>query len=139
MNGSYDELKQSNLDYTKLLQSPMNTIAVHENDSSNKINNSIDQKLSTNIVKLSDKCKVNEDRANPIEVLEVRSSGSVTYDVYLSYFIAGGKIYKILLFFFACIFTQVLVSSGDLWITYWYDSSTIYTSNINTFKYYNIV
>lgn len=127
MEGTHDELKQSNFDYAKLLQSPVNTIDIHKNDSLSKINNNIDKKSSFHPIASSDiKYKFNEDRKKPIERLETRSSGSIAHNVYLSYFIAGGKIYKILLFTFICIFTEVLASSGNLWITYWYNLFTIH-------------
>lgn len=61
--------------------------------------------------------KVQEE---PIEVAETRSSGSISLTVYSSYFSAGGNVCKISFLLFMCVFTQVLASGGDYWITYWY-------------------
>jgi len=55
----------------------------------------------------------------PIEVAETRSSGNISLTVYSSYFSAGGNVCKISFLLFMCIFTQVLASGGDYWITYW--------------------
>jgi len=64
----------------------------------------------------------NEVQEQPVETSENRTSGSVSKSVYSSYFFAGGNSCKIFLFFTICILTQVLVSSGDLWLTYWYNN-----------------
>lgn len=55
----------------------------------------------------------------PIEIAETRSSGNSGFSNYSSYFSAGGHKCKIFLFLFICILTQILSSSGDIWITYW--------------------
>jgi ATP-binding cassette subfamily C (CFTR/MRP) protein 4 len=56
----------------------------------------------------------------PIEIAETRSSGNISLTVYSSYFSAGGNICKITFLLFMCVFTQVLASGGDYWITFWY-------------------
>jgi len=55
----------------------------------------------------------------PIEVAETRSLGNSGFSNYSSYFAAGGHRCKIFLFLLICILTQILSSSGDIWITYW--------------------
>lgn len=55
----------------------------------------------------------------PKEVAETSAYGNSGFSIYSSYFSAGGHNCKILLFLLICIFTQVLSSSGDYWITYW--------------------
>jgi len=60
-----------------------------------------------------------EDQVEPNGIIESRSSGNISYAVYLSYFLASGNKCKILFFIFICIITQVLTSAGDFWITYW--------------------
>ena len=67
-----------------------------------------------------DEIQLNETQAAPIEVAETRSSGKVSHSVYLSYISAGGNIFKISFLLFICIFTQVLGTGGDYWISYWY-------------------
>lgn len=57
---------------------------------------------------------------DPIEISETCSSGDVSISVYSSYFSAGGNTKTLVLLLFLCIFTQVLASGGDYWISYWY-------------------
>jgi len=55
----------------------------------------------------------------PIETAETRSYGNSGFSNYSSYFSAGGHKCKIFFFLLLCILTQILSSSGDIWITYW--------------------
>lgn len=64
--------------------------------------------------------KTNVVKEEPIEIAETRSSGNISLTVYSSYFSAGGNVCKISFLLFMCVFTQVLASGGDYWITYWY-------------------
>jgi len=71
------------------------------------------------IISSIDESNYSENLVEPTIVIESRSSGNISYAVYFLYFLAGGKKCKILFFIFICIFTQVLSSVGDFWITYW--------------------
>jgi len=66
-----------------------------------------------------DENKLNGDKKEPTVVAEIRSSGNVSSSVYLSYVSAGGNIFKISFLLFICIFTQILGTGGDYWISYW--------------------
>lgn len=68
----------------------------------------------------NDESKHLETQTEPIEIAETRSSGNISLTVYSSYFSAGGNTCKISFLLFMCIFTQVLASGGDYWITFWY-------------------
>lgn len=59
------------------------------------------------------------DSNGPVERAESCSFGNTGLKMYLSYFSAGGHRCKVLLFFLLCIFTQILISSGDYWMTHW--------------------
>lgn len=74
------------------------------------------QSISSSI----DDNKPSEPQEEPIEIAETRSSGNISLTVYSSYFSAGGNVCKISFLLFMCIFTQVLASGGDYWITFWY-------------------
>jgi len=67
-----------------------------------------------------DESKFHQNNCTPIEVVETRTSGNISHNIYTSYFFAGGRKCKILCFILICIFTQVLSSLGDIWISYWY-------------------
>lgn len=61
----------------------------------------------------------------PYEEIETRSSGNIAFSVYSSYISAGGNIFKISFLVFVCLLTQVLATSGDYWITFWYYKNAI--------------
>ncbi|KAF0706159.1 putative multidrug resistance-associated protein lethal(2)03659, partial [Aphis craccivora] len=123
--GSYQELQSSGLDFTKLLKSSEETTD-GEIDSTNVTNNSLEQLSNLSrqgsiksIASSIDENKLNGTQAEPVEVAETRSSGKVSHSVYLSYISAGGNAFKILFLLLICIFTQVLGTAGDYWISYW--------------------
>lgn len=51
-----------------------------------------------------------------------RLSKSVSKSVYLSYFSAGGSVFKLFFLFLMYILSQVLTSGSDYWITIWYST-----------------
>ncbi|XP_060850595.1 probable multidrug resistance-associated protein lethal(2)03659 [Rhopalosiphum padi] len=124
--GSYKELQSSGLDFTKLLKSSEETTDSEIDDTKATINNSVEQlsnlsrQGSVGSVSSSiDENKLNGTRAEPIEVAETRSSGNVSRSIYLSYISAGGNAFTISFLLFICIFTQMLGTGGDYWISYW--------------------
>jgi len=66
-----------------------------------------------------DENELNETQVAPIEVAEIRSSGKVSRSIYSSYISAGGNIFKISFLLFICVFTQMIGTGGDYWISYW--------------------
>lgn len=70
--------------------------------------------------------KLSSVQAKPVEVAESRSLGEISLDVYSSYFSAGGHSSKIIFLLFICIFTQLVASSGDCWLSYWYCKQIIF-------------
>ncbi|XP_026820606.1 multidrug resistance-associated protein 4-like isoform X2 [Rhopalosiphum maidis] len=125
LEGTYEELQMSNLDFAKMLRSPRGMISVA--DDTFDVGNKIDQNLifdrqvpeETSITPSVDESKIHKDKLEPTEIAETRSSGNISYSVYLSYLFAGGRKCKILFFILICIFTQVFSSLGDFWINYW--------------------
>ncbi|XP_026805619.1 probable multidrug resistance-associated protein lethal(2)03659 isoform X1 [Rhopalosiphum maidis] len=124
--GSYQELQSSGLDFTKLLKSSDETADSEIDDTKATINNSVEQLSSLSrqgsigsISSSIDDDKLNETRAEPIEVAETRSFGNVSRSIYLSYISAGGNAFTIAFLLFICIFTQILGTGGDYWISYW--------------------
>lgn len=128
--GTYKELQDSGLDFTKLLGSSVEaTTITSDNESNSKYasTNNLDphtilsRQISIQSVASSiDDTKLGGSQDKPIEVEETRSSGDISLTVYSSYFSAGGNMYKISFLLFMCVFTQTLASGGDYWITFWY-------------------
>jgi len=128
IEGSYQELQKSDLDFTKILRSPVVEITApsyNENISKNTSpkNQKIAYSRQTSIQSVAssiEEVQFSEYQEQPAETAETRTTGSVLKNVYSSYFLAGGSVFKILFFFIICILTQVLASGGDFWMTYWY-------------------
>jgi len=129
MEGSYQELQSSGLDFTKLLGSSMETVVLTDNECKNEksiIESSeiqsahTAQKLTISNVEPSvEDTKINDVQAEPVNMAETRSSGNVGFNIYSSYIFAGGRFCKVLSLLSVCLFTQVLASGSDYWITYW--------------------
>lgn len=126
MERTYEELRTTDLNFLKNLHSPTTL-----DNQSTFINNSdvfsvskrsiCDRKISaTSNVSLLYDSKENTNQEEQEKIVELRSSGNISLDTYLSYFLNGGKIYKLLYLICSCILFQIASSSGDLWITYWY-------------------
>lgn len=125
MEGTYNEIQASNLDFAKLLLSSVELSNEADNEANNKNKADtkfmLDRQTSTiSAVSANGKSKTNDDQHKPVDVFEKRSSGNISFSVYLTYLFAGGREYKILFFIFICILTQVCISSGDVWVTHWY-------------------
>ncbi|KAL5236135.1 hypothetical protein ACI65C_003545 [Semiaphis heraclei] len=129
---SYKNLQESGLNFTKMLGSPIEPVVTSDNESITKRPNFRSQNsiYTRQVSVLSVTSTVEENNYNdvqvevvevvePIETAETRSYGNSGFSNYSSYFSAGGHKCKIFLFLFLCILTQILSSSGDIWITYW--------------------
>jgi hypothetical protein len=51
---------------------------------------------------------------------EMQTQGSVGSRVYRAYFSAGGNCMVTLLVFGLCVLSQLAISGGDYWMSYWY-------------------
>ncbi|KAK9504179.1 hypothetical protein O3M35_010567 [Rhynocoris fuscipes] len=115
--GTYHELQNTGLDFTKLLtiiqeeepeeatdELPRRRRLGSRQSSINSVNSSLYEESTSQ---------------NPIEINEEMSKGSVKAAIYKSYLVSGGgcclAIFVLTLFFIA----QIFASGGDYWITYW--------------------
>ncbi|XP_026820568.1 probable multidrug resistance-associated protein lethal(2)03659 isoform X1 [Rhopalosiphum maidis] len=122
--GTYEELCASNIDLTNYIQAselPDDKYIISDESILNTEQKSTFKRRASvaSIISESGENNHSEDQVEPSGIIESRSSGNISYTVYLSYFLASGKKCKILFFIFICIITQVLTSAGDFWITYW--------------------
>ncbi|XP_022166667.1 probable multidrug resistance-associated protein lethal(2)03659 isoform X2 [Myzus persicae] len=126
--GSYKELQASGLDFTKLLESSTETAVLPDNErkidksSNNNMARSISYIRQESILSVAssiEETKFNDIITEPVEIAETRSSGNISFKVYMSYIFAGGHSCKVISLILVCIFTQLFASGGDYWITYW--------------------
>jgi len=129
MEGSYQELQSSNLDFTKLLESSSETVVLTDNEykneksiiESSKIHSAhTAQKLSvSNAASSIEETEISDVHIQPVNMAETCSSGNVGFNIYSSYIFTGGGFCKVLSLLSVCILTQVLASGSDYWINYW--------------------
>ncbi|XP_026805630.1 probable multidrug resistance-associated protein lethal(2)03659 isoform X2 [Rhopalosiphum maidis] len=140
VEGSYQELQSSGLDFTKLLKSSEETTDYEIDDINASINNSVEQLTSISrqgsIASISssiDNNELNETQDEPIEVAETRSSGKVSRSIYLSYISSGGNAFSLLFLLFISLFTQMLGTGGDYWLSYWVNlEDNVHRNNTET-------
>lgn len=106
--GTYEELKDSGLDFAKLLDEiPSPEIEMKK-------------LISMRRGSVHSFGSVDEEKIdNQNETQETKSVGSVSPYVYKSYFKSGGHCCNIILLFCLFIIAQLAASSGDYFITYW--------------------
>ncbi|XP_025406860.1 probable multidrug resistance-associated protein lethal(2)03659 [Sipha flava] len=63
--------------------------------------------------------KIKETQIEPIEEAEICSTGNVSKSVYFSYIFAGENICQLMITVFATLFTYIICSGGDYWISFW--------------------
>jgi len=126
--GSYKDLQTSGLDFIKLLESSTETAVLASNGSKmdKSSNNNIARSISyirqesvLSVASSIEENKFSEIITEPVEVAKTRSSGNISFNVYMSYIFAGGHLCKVISLILVCICTQILASGGDYWITYW--------------------
>lgn len=82
-----------------------------------------------------DEFNLGRDQNNQIEIPETGSSGDISISIYSSYFSAGGSSKTLYFLLFICIFTQVLASGGDVWVSFWYDNIIVMVPMIKIQNY----
>ncbi|XP_050059327.1 ATP-binding cassette sub-family C member 4-like isoform X1 [Aphis gossypii] len=119
---TYEEIQASDLSFLKYLQSPVTPDNLIDNDCDYSVGktSTLDRKISiTSNVSLLCESKENINHEEQVENVEMRSSGNISWDTYLAYFMDGRKKSKLVYLIFACVLSQIVASSGDLWISYW--------------------
>lgn len=106
--GSYEELKDSGLDFAKLLDD----IPSYDEEVKKRINM---RRGSVHSIGSVD----DEKLEAPNELQESRTIGSVSPEVYKSYFKSGGNCCTLFVLISLFLFAQVAASSGDYFISYW--------------------
>ncbi|VVC32361.1 ABC transporter type 1, transmembrane domain,ABC transporter-like,P-loop containing nucleoside triphosphate [Cinara cedri] len=123
--GSYQELRASNLGFTKLLEFSKESDGEtnNKNESHLYLEVPLVSPLKDSMLSISSSIDENGkcDKANeePVEIAESRSFGNVSREVYFSYITAGGNAFRIFCLVCICILTQVLCTGGACWISYW--------------------
>ncbi|XP_060872041.1 ATP-binding cassette subfamily C member 4-like isoform X2 [Metopolophium dirhodum] len=125
--GSYKTLKASSFDFTNLLGSLESANIENEIETNNMNNNSADLRLvsslrgsNNSIISSNYENHISDDKAlKPNQISPPKSYEYNFKNIIISYILAGGSPIDILLSICMCIFTQVLTTSGDFWLSIW--------------------
>ncbi|XP_050293465.1 probable multidrug resistance-associated protein lethal(2)03659 [Anthonomus grandis grandis] len=123
-SGSYEEIQNAGKEFSKLLNELKDIIDEDEEESKNQEEEGDKQPFRQR--KTSTKEIVPKDDKEPTMTKEGRGEGTVSWNVYKSYFLAGGHACKIWTLFFAFILAQVVASLLDFFLKEWI--------NVNQFK-----
>lgn len=102
--GSFDSLRESGLDFAKLLDEPATEEINNEPTSSTKVDTRSTERTSN---------------ASQIKMEEKRLGEMSGLKVFAKYFKASGGYLLFLLVGFFCIVAQILASGGDYYVNFW--------------------
>ncbi|XP_014296340.1 probable multidrug resistance-associated protein lethal(2)03659 [Microplitis demolitor] len=116
--GSYNKLVKMGVDFGRLLDSEPKEESEETMSQPRSITGSRKVSVaSINSVMTNDATA--QGQAEPEEVAEMRSKGSIGGHIYASYFKAGGNGCLIFMVLLLCILAQFAASSGDVFVAYW--------------------
>lgn len=106
-SGTYQELKKSDSEFTKLLA-----------ESKEEERKAEEERRKSKILLERKESEVHEEDM-PTQEKEHRASGKISWNVYKSYFKAGGGAMKTFILMVSFLLSQILGSSTDYFITLW--------------------
>ncbi|XP_067646399.1 probable multidrug resistance-associated protein lethal(2)03659 [Eurosta solidaginis] len=116
--GTYDSLRESGLDFAKMLADPEKEDSVEEkarSRSGSKVyGNRRNSEASLNSVADS-----YVDEGQPMQQQETQEEGKIGLELYQKYFRAGGGFFTFFVMLLFCILAQMLASGGDWFLSYW--------------------
>ncbi|XP_001843089.2 probable multidrug resistance-associated protein lethal(2)03659 [Culex quinquefasciatus] len=131
LQGTYQTLSKSNLDFGKLLGA---SEEVSENVAEEELEDIADEEIpfidgakaeSYKLLKSSTSLRGSTSQMSSVAenlgrtVGEDKAEGSIPFRVWTTYFRAGGNLFLLFFTFFMLIFSQVVISGSDYFVTYW--------------------
>ncbi|XP_030375917.1 probable multidrug resistance-associated protein lethal(2)03659 [Scaptodrosophila lebanonensis] len=115
--GSYDSLRESGLDFAKMLADPERD--EHEgrsrSRSGSQVGSSERRNSEQSLLSLAD--SVLDE--TPMQVQETQEEGRIGLSLYNKYFKAGGGFFAFFVMMAFCVLSQILASLGDYFLSYW--------------------
>lgn len=114
--GSYESLRESGLDFAKLLADPENN--ENEDGTLSRSGSRLykRQNSESSLKSAADSCVGEEE---PMEVQEVGGQGRIGLDLYKQYFRAAGGLFLFFVVMMFFLVAQILASGGDYFLSYW--------------------
>lgn len=117
--GSYDSLRETGLDFAKLLADPNKEDGSEEGSLSRSRSGSMKTKLSRRSSEGSTYSLEEAALEDNMQVEEKRAEGAIGFTVYSKYFKAAGGYLMFYVMAFFCITAQLFASGGDYYVTFW--------------------
>ncbi|XP_060872043.1 LOW QUALITY PROTEIN: ATP-binding cassette sub-family C member 4-like [Metopolophium dirhodum] len=125
--GSYNNLKAFSFEFANLLGYSEGSNIENEIETNNMHNNSADSRLvsslngsNNSIISSNYENQINDVQSSkPNKISSLQSYEYNSKNIFISYIKSGGSTPNILFCIFMCIFTQVLTTSGDFWLSIW--------------------
>lgn len=117
--GTYDNLRESGLDFVKLLADTNETETDNEGPSLSRSRSGSKKGLSRRSSELSTFSLEEESDASPMQVEEKRAEGSIGLKMYSKYFKASGGYFMFFVMMSFCVTAQLFASGGDYYVNYW--------------------
>lgn len=115
--GSYDSLRETGLDFAKLLSDPAKEEIGEEG--SLKRSGSSKLRLSRRSSEGSTYSLEETHAESPMQVEESRAEGAIGWTVYGKYFTAAGGFFMFIVMVLFCVTAQLFASGGDYYVSYW--------------------
>lgn len=117
--GTYDNLRDSGLDFVKLLADTNETDTDNEGPALSRSRSGSRKGLSRRSSELSTYSMEEDSEASPMQVEEKRADGQIGWSIYSKYFQASGGCFAFVFMVFVCVLAQFLASAGDYYVNYW--------------------
>lgn len=117
--GTYDQLRESGLDFVKLLADAHEADTDTEGPGLSRSRSGSRKGLSRRSSELSTYSMEEDSDASPMQVEEKRADGSIGWTIYSKYFRASGGYFSFIFMVFVCVMAQFLASGGDYYVNYW--------------------
>ncbi|XP_011301163.1 probable multidrug resistance-associated protein lethal(2)03659 [Fopius arisanus] len=114
--GTYDELGVRGIDFGRLLENPAPQTEESTSATASRSTSRRTSVTSTSSVLTNDNSRT---QAEPDEIAEMRTKGSIGGHIYASYFTAGGNWFIAMIIFILCAGAQLAASGGDYFIAFW--------------------
>lgn len=117
--GSYDSLRESGLDFAKLLADPNKDDTGDDVSLSRSRSGSSKLKLNRRVSVGSNYSLEDATLDNNMQVEEKRAEGAIGLTMYSKYFKAAGGYMMFYVMVFFCVAAQIFASGGDYYVTFW--------------------
>ncbi|XP_066143996.1 ATP-binding cassette sub-family C member 4-like isoform X1 [Euwallacea fornicatus] len=128
-SGSYEEIQSGSTNFAQLLNELKDIMDEEQEEQGVATNGDVEPMKRIRRVSTKEVMPKNETEKDPKLERESRGGGTVSWDIYKSYFVSGGHWCKILTLFIIFVASQGLGSLTDFFLTIWVNMNQIQKAN----------